>query len=781
MPVDASIPLALRPSTFSVGTMMDNAGKVMAYQQAEQAQKAQNALRMIFADPSNLDAEGNPTQASIQKVMAISPQAGIELKNNMMKAEQAKLAMKVSGSQLYAQKMVARNQVEDSALVAYNDAIDKGLPQAQAQAQAQAIYTSGLRDLRQGGLFSQQDMESASPQFDRNRAVGFSQTYQQFITNKAAAEKAKADADHRVELERNARAQLAISGGNLALSRERLNFEKAKDERDNASILAPPGTPAAAATPATPSPAGGAAGGATPAARMAAAVPPTPEPVELPTPQLGGMPPAAAPATTGGPPAAAEPQAPPQGAPALAAPQAAPVAPQGAPGVVPMPMAAPPVAPETVPPPLAVARAGATAPPAAPIVAPGALGGSLGQPGGPPAAALAPPAGTDVPMAAGVGETAPLAPAGAPAAAPGAPMTPTTGGKPAMPTAASAREKLVRPENISPALFNAGEHYMKTGNFPSYIKSRDDKMLVVAEADRQRSLGAGQAKDFSEPKHVEVALPDGGKMAVLAQQDKTTGQWVTADEKRVPIAGVRKVMSAAEMQADPNAALTQEDLTFMAKQYLAGDHSVLQNLGRGAQGSGNVVALRREITKQAKDAGMTPNMVAIASAEFMGLKAAERTLGTRSANIEMAVSEAKNLAELALKASDQFDRTTFMPLNKAIGMVQKNTGDTRIVEFVAANTSFINVYARAISPSGVPTVSDKEHAREMLSTAMDKDQYRAVIEQLKKEMQEAQKAPFETKQMLRDFGGAGGAGMTHPPPAGGGGGGATGFSIRRLD
>ena len=47
--------------------------------------------------------------------------------------------------------------------------------------------------------------------------------------------------------------------------------------------------------------------------------------------------------------------------------------------------------------------------------------------------------------------------------------------------------------------------------------------------------------------------------------------------------------------------LSDEEKRSMAEQYLAGDKSVLQNLGRGVQGSSNLVALRGEIAKQAAE------------------------------------------------------------------------------------------------------------------------------------------------------------------------------------
>ena len=109
----------------------------------------------------------------------------------------------------------------------------------------------------------------------------------------------------------------------------------------------------------------------------------------------------------------------------------------------------------------------------------------------------------------------------------------------------------------------------------------------------------------------------------------------------------------------------------------------------------------------------------------------------------MAVSEAKNTFPLVRQASAALPRTEFVPVNRALQAAQTNTGDPRVVALGTAINTSINAYARAISPTGVPTVADKEHARELLSTASTPDQLNAVLNVMEKEMAAAQKAPTE--------------------------------------
>lgn len=204
----------------------------------------------------------------------------------------------------------------------------------------------------------------------------------------------------------------------------------------------------------------------------------------------------------------------------------------------------------------------------------------------------------------------------------------------------------------------------------------------------------------------------------------------------------------AGVQSDVGT-LDQGTLSMMADQYLAGDKSVFQNLGRGQQGSGNVVRLRKMVAERARANGMNGAGIAAQMADFAGTMAAERASGTRIANVEMASTEAEKLIPLALSASDALPRSSFVPFAKAQQMVQSGTNNPALRKFVTANNALVNVYSRAISPTGAPTVADKEHARELLNTAYDSKSYKAVVEQMRQEIQQARAAPRAVRADIR--------------------------------
>jgi hypothetical protein len=156
----------------------------------------------------------------------------------------------------------------------------------------------------------------------------------------------------------------------------------------------------------------------------------------------------------------------------------------------------------------------------------------------------------------------------------------------------------------------------------------------------------------------------------------------------------------------------------------------------------DIVAKAPQFSKGATD------MMA-SKAEYGGAKAGSRTVGQRAANFGLAKEEAYEMADLVTQTSADVSRTSFMPINRAIVSYEKNTGDPKVVQFGAAINSFINGYARAISPTGAPTVSDKNHAREMLEAAQSHQQVVATIDQLKKEMVAAGNAPGKVRDAQR--------------------------------
>jgi hypothetical protein len=188
----------------------------------------------------------------------------------------------------------------------------------------------------------------------------------------------------------------------------------------------------------------------------------------------------------------------------------------------------------------------------------------------------------------------------------------------------------------------------------------------------------------------------------------------------------------------------------MAEQYLAGDKSVLVGLGRGAQSASNIIAVRKAIREGAAARGMTGADLAAKLAEYGGTLAAQRTVGTRSANIEVAGAAFESQVPIALAASKEVERSGFLPFGKAQVMFNEQTNNPAMRRLAASNNALINTYSKAINPQGVGTVHDKEHAREILMTAFDGPSYEAVVNQMLLEIQAEKVGVRKAKGAITD-------------------------------
>lgn len=152
----------------------------------------------------------------------------------------------------------------------------------------------------------------------------------------------------------------------------------------------------------------------------------------------------------------------------------------------------------------------------------------------------------------------------------------------------------------------------------------------------------------------------------------------------------------------------------------------------------------------AKEEGTSPEQLAGMRAEFGGLAAQERTMGTRAGQISIAANEANKMAPIVLTNMEAVGPSGFVPYNKAANIAKSQTGDPKIKAYVASINAFVNSYSRAINPTGAATINDKEHARELLDAADSPEQVRAVINTLQQEMRAAISAPEEARKNLME-------------------------------
>lgn len=136
--------------------------------------------------------------------------------------------------------------------------------------------------------------------------------------------------------------------------------------------------------------------------------------------------------------------------------------------------------------------------------------------------------------------------------------------------------------------------------------------------------------------------------------------------------------------------------------------------------------------------------------DAMSAGAASKALATQSAKILTAVNEAKSMITIVKNVSGKIDRTKYPTINAIQNAVDKGTGGEEIVQLNAAINALVNAYARAINPTGVSTVSDKNHAREVINSNYGKGQLDAILDIMNQEMALAQKSPGEASRQLKE-------------------------------
>lgn len=198
------------------------------------------------------------------------------------------------------------------------------------------------------------------------------------------------------------------------------------------------------------------------------------------------------------------------------------------------------------------------------------------------------------------------------------------------------------------------------------------------------------------------------------------------------------------------ALLTDAELKPMAEQVIHGDSSPFVNLGRGVQGSQNIVALRKVVAAMQAEKGISGAEQASRVAEFQGEKAGQRTLGTRSANIELPAAEFQQMAPLALAASEKVDRTKYPTLNSLILAYDRGTGDENVVRFAVGANTLANIYARAVSPTGVATDELRKKGQSLLDQAYSKGQFGAAVDMMQQEIAAARRSPGSVRQQMRE-------------------------------
>lgn len=224
--------------------------------------------------------------------------------------------------------------------------------------------------------------------------------------------------------------------------------------------------------------------------------------------------------------------------------------------------------------------------------------------------------------------------------------------------------------------------------------------------------------------------------------EKTGQMWqTTSDKASTEILKRLQVFNAMQKAIQPAGSVDDGTAKMLAEQFISGRTQALSGLGYGSVGAANRTKILNEVSRIAQERGMNGTDLAAKAQEYMGLGAEARALGTSAARIGAAAQEATSLMPIAIAASEAVPRGKFVPINKLSQMAESSISDPALARFKAANNALVNTYVRAISPSGVPTDLVRKEAYSLLQTVDGPEKYKAVVDQMKLEIDAAKSSP----------------------------------------
>lgn len=261
------------------------------------------------------------------------------------------------------------------------------------------------------------------------------------------------------------------------------------------------------------------------------------------------------------------------------------------------------------------------------------------------------------------------------------------------------------------------------------------------------TLESFEAKTKAGKQAIEVRL----QQARQATQDKSEAVRERQEDERErhdrtqENQGQQKVdLSKIKLERTTQGGLTDKSAAMLAEQVEAGDTSALTGLKPADR-----VKVKNLMADNAQIRGTTGADQAAANANYAGVKAGERTLGNRQANIDMAVNEAQNIGPILRKASADVPRDAFTGWNKLIQMADNADSDPKLLAFAQAAKSYANIYTRATVP-GASSVFDREEAVKHLPIFTSQESFNAVLDIMDKEMAAAKKSPEQVRKSLSD-------------------------------
>ena len=296
-----------------------------------------------------------------------------------------------------------------------------------------------------------------------------------------------------------------------------------------------------------------------------------------------------------------------------------------------------------------------------------------------------------------------------------------------------ASDYLNAPQTDKPAAFAYMLHQAQVQGVPQSIISnavQGANTSDPASMDRVAQTVLGNSQSLAEKLDLQMKAKAYDLQTATLENTKAYQQaelGLSQQRLGIEAGSLAETQKRDQMLYGEDMLMSPKAIDFAARQTLAGDPSGLQNVGKGTQGSHNLSAIRNRLTEIANEEGISPQKLAQIDAEFFGIKAAERTVGTRQANVDMAANELLNFGNQALQASSAVPRSNWLAFTQAWQAGQRQFNDPALQTLASKVQAWKNAYATLMGRGGVPTVDANKRADELISSAQNAEALAASV------------------------------------------------------
>lgn len=252
------------------------------------------------------------------------------------------------------------------------------------------------------------------------------------------------------------------------------------------------------------------------------------------------------------------------------------------------------------------------------------------------------------------------------------------------------------------------------------------------------SSGAAKDDSYGSPVQATITGPDGQPQQVLAQQNKKTGQWVSADEKRTPIQGVTKTDTASTAAPPPGDPNVEETARAIAHYQMAPLQGFVMRSPYGQSVMARALQLNPDY--QATEFGSRSKAVK----DF-----ATGKQGQMIQSFNTSIAHLNTMQRLA----DALQNHDIQGINRLSNYWKEQTGEEAPTNFDTAKAIVGDEIIKAIVGSG-GALADRENAQNQISRAKSPEQLAGVIGTYKELMAgqlRSLKKTYETTTGLKNF------------------------------